>query len=75
MTETLPSYATFTSSDLESRDSIVVLILNFDSILKKKCMSHHGICTTIKKQKYVSIFHKDVSHWACQKYVYVGFWV
>ena len=26
-----------------------------------------------KKQKDISTFHKDVSHWACQKYVSVGF--
>ena len=38
-------------------------------------MSHHGICTTIKKKKKkdVSMFHKDVSHWVCQKYVSTGF--
>ena len=38
-------------------------------------MSYRGICTTEHtKQKDVSMFHKDVSHQECQKYVYVGFW-
>ena len=33
---TLPSYAAFASSDLEFRDSTIVLYLNFGGILQKK---------------------------------------
>ena len=61
-----PSYAASTTSDPESEDSIVVLLLNF---LFSKNGSHHDLCTTIYN---VSMFHKDVSHRACQKYDSVG---
>ena len=74
MAGTLHSYAASAASDPESEDSIVVLLLNFGGILQQ-ITCHYGICTTDHtKQKDVSMFHKDVSHWACQKYVLAGFW-
>ena len=48
---TLPSCAASIASDLESGDSIVVLLLNFGGILQQKTMSHHGVCTTKKKKR------------------------
>ena len=47
---TLPSCATSATLDLEVRDSIVVLLLNFGSILQQKRVSHRRICITIKKK-------------------------
>ena len=55
------------------------LQLSYTSILvaffSKKNVPYNGICTTEHtKQKDVSMFHKDVSHRACQKYVLAIFW-
>ena len=74
MAGTLPLCATSTASDPESRDSTVVLLLNFDSILKKNVCLIMEYAQLYKKQKDVSMFHKDVSPRGCQKYVSIGFW-
>ena len=72
---TLPSYAAFAALDPESGDSTIVLLLNFGGILQQNvCPTVEFAQLNITKQKDVSMFHKDVSHQACQKYFSAGFW-
>ena len=40
----------------------------------KSCPTMEYAQLNIQKKKDVSIFHKDVSHRACKKYVYAEFW-
>ena len=66
MVGTLPSCATSATLDPESRDSTVVLLLNFGGILQQKVCPAVEYAQLYKNKKNV---YKDVSHQACQKYV------
>ena len=72
---TLPSCAASVASDPKSEDSTIVLLLNFGGILQGiACPTMEYAQLVIQNKENVSMFHKDGSHTACQKYVSVGFW-
>ena len=70
MARTNPSYFASATSAIESQDSKMALLLNFDDIFSKErihWMMFH------KDGPHRVMFHKDVSHRVYQKYVVVIF--